>query len=102
MIKSVSFIVLTQFFNFNELKILRQPGYFFKLNQQYIFYSEKRSDTITNYSKICNQISYICFKEGSKGLRKHIVTAFRTFSLSVSLRTQIFITLFLNYQSFAI
>jgi len=35
MIKSISFIVLTQFFNFNELKILRQPGYFFlKLNQQ--------------------------------------------------------------------
>jgi len=29
MIKSISFIVLTQFFNFNELKILRQPGYLF-------------------------------------------------------------------------
>jgi len=43
MIKSVSFIVLTQFFNFNELKILRQPGYFFKLNQQYIFYSVLKS-----------------------------------------------------------
>jgi len=27
MIKSTSFIVLTQFFHFNELKILRQPGY---------------------------------------------------------------------------
>jgi len=25
MIKSISFIVLTQFFHFNELKILRQP-----------------------------------------------------------------------------
>jgi len=36
-IKSISFIVLTQFFHFSELKILRQPGYFifFKLNQQY-------------------------------------------------------------------
>jgi len=31
-------IVLTHFFQFNELKILRQPGYsLFKLNQQYIF-----------------------------------------------------------------
>jgi len=28
MIKSIPFIVLTQFFQFNELKILRQPGYF--------------------------------------------------------------------------
>jgi len=28
MIKSISFIVLTQFFHFNELKFLRQPGYF--------------------------------------------------------------------------
>jgi len=27
MIKSISFIVLTQFFEFNQLKILRQPGY---------------------------------------------------------------------------
>jgi len=37
MIKFISFIVLTQFFHSNELKILRQPGYlfFFKLNQQY-------------------------------------------------------------------
>jgi len=38
MIKSFSFIVLTHFFQVNELKILRQPGYFiFKLNQQYFF-----------------------------------------------------------------
>jgi len=29
MIKSFSFIVLTHFIHFNELKILRQPGYFF-------------------------------------------------------------------------
>jgi len=38
MIKLI-FIVLTQFFHFNQLKILRQLGYFFffKLNQQYIF-----------------------------------------------------------------
>jgi len=36
MIKSISFIVLTQFFHFNELKILRQPDYIiFKLNQLY-------------------------------------------------------------------
>jgi len=27
MIKSISFIVLTQLFQFNQLKILRQPGY---------------------------------------------------------------------------
>jgi len=31
-IKSISFIVLTQFFHFNELKILRQPGYFILLS----------------------------------------------------------------------
>jgi len=36
MIKSLSFIVLTHFFQFNELKIARQPGYF-KLNQQIFF-----------------------------------------------------------------
>jgi len=37
MIKSISFVALTHFFHFNQLKILRQPGYliFFKLNQQY-------------------------------------------------------------------
>jgi len=27
MIKSISFIVLTKFFHFNELTFLRQPGY---------------------------------------------------------------------------
>jgi len=32
MIKSISLIVLTQFFHFNELKILRQPGYFIFLS----------------------------------------------------------------------
>jgi len=38
-IKLITFIVLTQFFHFNELKIKRQPGcLFFKLNQQYFFY----------------------------------------------------------------
>jgi len=38
MIKSVFFFVLTKFVHFNELKILRQPGYFiFMLNQQYFF-----------------------------------------------------------------
>jgi len=36
MIKSITFIVLTQFFYLNELTFLRQPGYLiFKLNQQY-------------------------------------------------------------------
>jgi len=40
MIKSISFIVLTQIFNFNQLKFLRLPKgnqvtSFFKLNQQY-------------------------------------------------------------------
>jgi len=40
MIKLISFIVLTRFFHFNELKILRQPGYLiFKLNQQYFFFT---------------------------------------------------------------
>jgi len=36
MIKSISFIVLTQFFNFNELKI-KATTYFFKLNQNIFF-----------------------------------------------------------------
>jgi len=35
-IKLISFIVLTQFFLFNELQILMKPGY--KLNQHF-FYS---------------------------------------------------------------
>jgi len=41
MIKLISFIELTQLFNFNELKVLWQQGFFifFKLNQQYFFYS---------------------------------------------------------------
>jgi len=38
MIKLISFIVLTHFFQFNHLKILRQPRLLtFKLNQQYIY-----------------------------------------------------------------
>jgi len=38
MIKSISFFVLTHFFPFNQLKILRQPGcLIFKLNEQYFF-----------------------------------------------------------------
>jgi len=40
MIKLISFIVLTHFFQFNQLKILRQAiqvTYVFKLNQQYFF-----------------------------------------------------------------
>jgi len=37
MIKSISFIVLTHLFHFNQLKIISQPGYLiFKLNQQYV------------------------------------------------------------------
>jgi len=44
MLKSILFIVLTQFFQFNELNILRQPGYFiFKLNQP-IFFLQCNSD----------------------------------------------------------
>jgi len=37
MSKAISFIVLTKFFHFNELKILRQPGYFIFLVNQQIF-----------------------------------------------------------------
>jgi len=37
MVKLISFIVLTQFLQFSELIILRQPGYFFKLNHQHFF-----------------------------------------------------------------
>jgi len=42
MVKLISFVVLTHFFQFNELfneLFLRQPGYllFFKLNHQYFF-----------------------------------------------------------------
>jgi len=32
MIKSFSFTVLIQFFHFNELKVLSQPGYLIKTN----------------------------------------------------------------------
>jgi len=40
MIKSISFIVLTLFFHFNELKVLRQPGYFiFYVKPTIFFYS---------------------------------------------------------------
>jgi len=39
MIKLISFIVLTHFFQFNQLKILRQPGdLLFKLSQQYFLH----------------------------------------------------------------
>jgi len=42
-IKSISLIVLTQFFHFNELQILRQPGYFifkvFQVKPTIFFYS---------------------------------------------------------------
>jgi len=37
-IKSISFIVLTHFFQFNELKILRQSGYLFFLIKPTIFF----------------------------------------------------------------
>jgi len=37
MIKSISFIVSTQFFHFNELKFLRQPGYLIFLVKPTIF-----------------------------------------------------------------
>jgi len=43
MIKSISFIVLTHFFQFNQLKILRQPGYLFKLIQQYFLQCKRES-----------------------------------------------------------
>jgi len=40
MIKSFSFILLTHFFQFNELKILRQPGYLlFWVKPSIFFYS---------------------------------------------------------------
>jgi len=38
MIKSISFIVLTNFFQFNELKILRQPGCLLFLVKPSIFF----------------------------------------------------------------
>jgi len=52
MVKLISFIALTHFFQFNELKILRQPGYFFKLNHQDFFtvygFNETRTDLVTD------------------------------------------------------
>jgi len=39
MIKSFSFIVLAHFFRFNQLKILRQPGYLIFLNKPTIFFT---------------------------------------------------------------
>jgi len=40
MIKSFSFIVLTLFFHFNQLKILRQPGYLLFQVKPTIFFTE--------------------------------------------------------------
>jgi len=39
MIKSITFIILTQFFHFNELTFFKATRllHFFKLNQQYLF-----------------------------------------------------------------
>jgi len=43
MIKSISFILLTHFFHFNEPQFQgKQFTYFFKLNQQYFFTVYKR------------------------------------------------------------
>jgi len=39
MINSISFIVLTRFFQLNELKILRQPGYLLQVKPTIFFYS---------------------------------------------------------------
>jgi len=39
MIKSISFIVLTHFFQFNQLKILMQPGYLFFYVKPTIFFT---------------------------------------------------------------
>jgi len=48
MIKSISFIVLTQFFHVNEIKILRQPGYFFFKVKPTIFFYSKRYINVKN------------------------------------------------------
>jgi len=39
MIKSISFIFLTHFFQFNQLKVLRQPGYLILIKLTIFFYS---------------------------------------------------------------
>jgi len=46
MIKSISFFVLTHFFHFNQLKILRQPGYLIFEVKLTIFF------TVHNYEKL--------------------------------------------------
>jgi len=39
MIKLISFIVLTHFFQFNQLKILRQPGYLLQVKPTICFFT---------------------------------------------------------------
>jgi len=52
MIKLISFIVLTHFFQFNQLKIKATLVTYFKLNQQYFFYSL----VITTFFLLPNQL----------------------------------------------
>jgi len=54
MIKSISFIGLTYFFQFNQLKILRQPGYllFFSKTNNFFFLQCDNHDEIPQYLKV--------------------------------------------------
>jgi len=65
MIKSFSFIVLTHFFQFNELKILRQPGYLlFKVKPSIFFTVElsipraSHEDVLHVVYQISNSVSH--------------------------------------------
>jgi len=44
MFKSISFIALTHFFQFNQLKVLRLGYLLFKLNQQYFLQSREPTE----------------------------------------------------------
>jgi len=46
MIKSISFIVLTQFFQFNQLKILRQPGYLIFVTFFTVYFAKMQKNAV--------------------------------------------------------
>jgi len=65
MIKLTSFIVLTHFFQFNQLKILSFKFNIFKLNQQIFFYSVlehgkywKSPWNVVHHGKSCKNMVY--------------------------------------------
>jgi len=82
MIKSIAFIVLTHFFHFNEIKILRQPAFFevkptiffsqftshINFSTEFLSYSVISDTYLHNFPKIFYTIPFIVIgiKQGLK------------------------------------